>query len=182
MEIKQKVQKIKLANFDPLSDDGNNIGSSMLHSSLIEDDVDPSSISVAPTNRLSFGKSTRIDSDDKDGEDNLAADLDSDDEVDNTKKSTNMKRKVIAPEGASKAVFNEPLVFDVKISQVNDLENCFQYLNDGNAKKKDIWEYVVDNMYSFLACITMDDTFNKNKTDRIKYYGLVNTAFLLIQG
>ena len=32
-------------------------------------------------------------------------------------------------------------------------------------------------MYTLLACIAMDDTFNKDKTDQIKYYGLVKTAF-----
>ena len=52
-----------------------------------------------------------------------------------------------------------------------------QYLNDNDATKKEIWDYVVNNLYCLLACIVIDDTFNKDKTDEIKYYGFVKTAF-----
>ena len=53
------------------------------------------------------------------------------------------------------------------------------HMNEGNSsveQKKNL-NCVIENMFTLVACISMDDTFNKEKTDIIKYYGLVKIAF-----
>ena len=127
--------------------------------------------------------------DDEDNKDNSAAvtnsmnqddsSSSSDEDIDIVSKPGTTSKTLKAPEGSSLATFNEPLVFDVKISQVNDIEYFFQYLNDDNVKQKDVWDYMNENLFTLLACIAMDDTFNKDKTDQVSYYGLVKTHFEL---
>ena len=53
------------------------------------------------------------------------------------------------------------------------------HMNEGNSsveQKKNL-NCVIENMFTLVACISMDDTFNKEKTDIIKYYSLVKIAF-----
>jgi hypothetical protein len=68
------------------------------------------------------------------------------------------------------------LIDKKNIIAVDPFESFFSYLF-GNPLDMKRWDYVNKNLYTLLSCLAMDDTFNKDRTDARKYYGLVKTSF-----